>query len=257
MGVDLAATEAEATRPGGSMSGVARLLIVIPTYNERDNVRALIPALLTAADGADIVVVDDNSPDGTAQVVAGFCDESPRVRLIQRDRKRGIGTAYRSGFALAGGDGYDAVVTMDADFSHAPEDVGRVVAGLAHADVVVGSRYVAGGRIENWPLFRRVLSVTANALARRLLGRHVHDWTSGFRCYRRQVLQSLPLPHITSDGYSFLMEMLFHCNRQRWRIGEVPITFVDRRFGHTKISRAEAYKSVTTLARLVWWRITS
>ena len=178
-----------------------------------------------------------------------------RIHLIRRDRKRGLGSAYRTAFAWALEREYARVVVMDADRSHDPAEIGHLLEAADRADVVVGSRYVPGGRIENWPWSRRALSGGANVLARIMVGREVHDWTAGFKCYGRAALASLDLDRIRSEGYSFQVEILFHCRRAGWKIQEVPITFVDRRLGRTKMSRREVYQAMVTLLRIAWRRL--
>lgn len=232
------------------------LLIAIPTYNERENIGSLLSALLALYPAPHVLVVDDNSPDGTGDLVADRAAGDPRIHLMRRDGKRGIGSAYRAAFAWAMERAYGLVVVMDADGSHDPRDVGRLVDAAAVADVVVGSRYVPGGRIENWPFARLALSGGGNALARLLVGNQVRDWTSGFKCYRRQVLEALPFERIASEGYSFQVEILFHCQRGGWKLREIPITFVDRRLGRTKMSRREVSQAAATLLRIAWQRIT-
>jgi dolichol-phosphate mannosyltransferase len=233
------------------------LLIAVPTYNERENVDALIAELRRLHPTAHVLVVDDNSPDGTGDVVAALAHRDSRIHLMRRGGKQGIGSAYRAAFAWALPRDYALVVVMDADGSHDPREVCRLLDAARTADVVVGSRYIPGGRIENWPLSRRLLSWSANRLARLMVGREVHDWTSGFKCYRREMLKALPFDRITSEGYSFQVEILFHCARDRWQLREVPITFVDRRLGRTKMSRREIYQAAVTLLRIAWQRIAS
>ena len=179
------------------MSGTGSLLIAIPTYNERDNVGALLPALLARYPDANVVVIDDNSPDGTGDIVAALARGDRRIHLIRRDRKRGLGSAYRAAFAWALEREYARVVVMDADYSHDPAEIARLLEAADRADIVVGSRYVPGGLIENWPWSRRALSGGANLLARLLVGREVHDWTAGFKCYSRDALAS---PELESIG---------------------------------------------------------
>jgi dolichol-phosphate mannosyltransferase len=232
------------------------LLIAIPTYNERENIGTLLPTLLEHYPGADVLVVDDNSPDATGEVVAALAAHDPRIHLIRRQAKQGIGSAYRAAFAWALRHRYELVVAMDADGSHDPAQVSRLLEPSSVADVVVGSRYIAGGRIENWPLSRLALSWIGNALARLFVGAQVRDWTSGFKCYRREALEALRFERITSEGYSFQIEILFHCQRDGWKLREVPITFVDRRLGRTKMSRREVYQAVVTLLRIAWQRMT-
>jgi dolichol-phosphate mannosyltransferase len=231
------------------------LLIAIPTYNERENIGALLPILLGLHEAAHVLVVDDNSPDGTGDVVAAFAARDARVHLMRREGKRGIGSAYRAAFAWAVRQGYALVVVMDADGSHDPAEVSRLLEMSAVADVVVGSRYIPGGRVSDWPLSRLALSRGGNRLARLLVGAQVHDWTSGFKCYRREVLAALRFDRITSEGYSFQIEILFHCHRDGWKLREVPISFTDRRIGSTKMSRREVYQAVTTLFRIAWQRV--
>jgi dolichol-phosphate mannosyltransferase len=237
------------------MSGTGSLLIAIPTYNERDNVGALLPALLARYPDANVVLIDDNSPDGTGDIVAALARGDRRIHLIRRDRKRGLGSAYRAAFAWALEREYARVVVMDADYSHDPAEIARLLEAADRADVVVGSRYVPGGLIENWPWSRRALSGGANLLARLLVGREVHDWTAGFKCYSRDALASPELERIRSEGYSFQVEILFHCHRAGWKIQEVPITFVDRRLGRTKMSSREVYQAMVTLLSIAWRRL--
>lgn len=240
------------------MASADSLLIAIPTYNERDNIGGLLTSLLEFHPAAHVVVIDDASPDRTGELVAARAREDSRIHLIRRDRKSGIGSAYRTAFAWALDRGFGLVVSMDADWSHDPRELCRLLHAVNEADVVVGSRYVPGGRIENWPLSRLLLSRGANAVARVMVGRHVHDWTSGFKCYRTSMLKSLPFGAggIASEGYSFHIDILYHCHRGGFRVREVPITFADRREGRTKMSRAEVYRTVLTLLRIAWRRIT-
>jgi dolichol-phosphate mannosyltransferase len=233
------------------------LLIAIPTYNERENIDPLLERLLALYPAAHVLVVDDGSPDGTGDVVEARARGDGRVHLLRRRGKQGIGSAYRAAFAWALARHYALVVVMDADGSHDPREVSRLLGAAASADVVVGSRYIPGGRIENWPLARLVLSAGANRVARLMVGRAAHDWTSGFKCYRRELLKALPFDRITSEGYSFQVEILFHCVRAGWRLREVPITFVDRRLGETKMSHREISQAVMTLLRIAWQRIAS
>ena len=232
------------------------LLITIPTYNERENIASLLETLLARYPAAHILVVDDDSPDGTGDLVAARAAGEPRLHLMRRAGKQGLGSAYRAAFGWAVDQGYALVVEMDADGSHDPAQVASLLEASSIADVVIGSRYIAGGRIENWPLSRLALSSVGNALARLFVGRQVRDWTAGFKCYRREVLQSLRFDRIASEGYAFQIEILFHCHRNGWKLREVPITFVDRRLGQTKMSRREVYQAVATLLRIAWQRVT-
>src|SRR5262245_9140406 len=211
--------------PGNAVAAPAAgaLLIAIPTYNERENIGALLPALLALYPEAHVVIVDDNSPDGTGDIVAGLARTDKRIHLIRRARKMGLGSAYRTAFAWALEREYARVVVMDADGSHDPAQIARLLDAAARADVVVGSRYVPGGEIGNWPLSRRALSWGGNALTRVLVGRELHDWTAGFKCYSRAALGSLDLAGIRSEGYAFQIDVLFHCRRAGGKVVAVPI----------------------------------
>lgn len=229
-----------------------RTVIVIPTYNESDNIEALVAEILALGGDLQIVVVDDNSPDGTGEVVEHLARTNNAVHVIRRPAKLGLGTAHIAGFRRGFALGADRIITMDADFSHHPRYVPQMIELCKTYDVVVGSRYVDGGGTRYVGLPRQLLSRTANACARLVLGLHVRDCTSGFRCYRREVLESIHLDDIFSDGYSFLVEMVCRCWQGGHRIGEVPIIFEDRRQGQSKISRQEIFKAIYTLARLRW-----
>lgn len=229
-----------------------RTIIVIPTYNESDNIQALVEEILALRGDIQIVIVDDNSPDGTGEVIERLAQTYPAVHAIHRPAKLGLGTAYIAGFRRGFALGADRLMTMDADFSHHPSYIPQMIEASRTYDVVIGSRYVDGGGIRNWSLARRLLSRTANTCARLALSLHVRDCTAGFRCYRREVLESIDLDHIFSDGYSFLIETAYKCQKQGYRISEVPIIFEDRRQGESKISRQEIFKAMYTLARLRW-----
>jgi dolichol-phosphate mannosyltransferase len=233
------------------------LLIAIPTYNERDNIDALLTSVLRLHPTAHVVVIDDASPDGTGELVRVRAKEDPRIHLLGRYGKSGIGSAYRTAFAWAIERGFALVVSMDADGSHDPREISRLLGAMDEADVVVGSRYVRGGRTQGWPLSRLVLSRGANVLARLLVGRSLSDWTSGFKCYRTSMLKALPFGPggIDSEGYAFQVDILYHCHRAGFRIREIPIIFTDRRHGQTKMSRTEVYKGVLMLLRIASRRL--
>jgi glycosyltransferase involved in cell wall biosynthesis len=233
------------------------LLIAIPTYNERDNIDLLLTSLLELHPTAHIVVIDDASPDGTGRLVHARAQEDVRIHLIERNRKSGIGSAYRTAFAWALEHGFSLVVSMDADWSHDPREISRLLQAVEEADVVVGSRYIAGGRIEDWPWARLVLSRGANALSRLLVGRHLSDWTSGFKCYRSSMLKALSFGSggIESEGYAFQVEILYHAHHAGFQICEIPIVFTERRQGRTKMSRGEVYRGVLTLFRIASRRL--
>ncbi len=225
-------------------------IVIIPTYNERENVAALTEQITALNASFHVLVIDDSSPDGTGRIVQALGRKNPRIHLLSRPSKQGIGTAYLAGFAFALQHDFQRVVTMDADFSHDPSELESLVTSSTLSDVVIGSRYVEEGRIENWPWFRRALSLTANRLARLAIGQDLGDWTSGYRCYRRHVLEKLPIKQIRSNGYSFLVEVLASCLELGCSVTEVPITFVNRRSGRSKLSRVEIYKGMSTLLQL-------
>lgn len=226
--------------------------VIVPTYNEKENLEPLVTRLLALPVSLGVIVVDDGSPDGTGEIADRLAAENPgRVQVIHRAGKLGLGTAYIAGFRRAMEDRADFAITMDADFSHPPEKIPELLAKAAQGyDLVIGSRYVPGGKAVECTLPRKMLSWGANAFARILLGLKAHDTTAGFRCYRREVLESIALDQIFSNGYSFLMEMLYLVQRAGWRVGEVPIVFHNRQQGVSKISRNEVYKALYTVLRL-------
>ena len=231
------------------MSGV-RSLVILPCYNERDNIERLIEEISALQDGFDILVIDDNSPDGTGELVDGLLDRYEHLRVIHRTGKLGLGTAYLEGYRYALDHGYDLAITMDADCSHQPKYLPGLRDLSAEADVVIGSRYVEGGGATGWPLRRWIVSGFANYLAHKVLGLSTRDCTAGFRCYRREALLTIQPESIQSGGYSFLIEMLYRAEKLGLIVREMPIIFVDRVAGRSKISRNEVYKSLGTLARL-------
>jgi dolichol-phosphate mannosyltransferase len=226
-------------------------LIVVPTFNERANLPTLIAGLMRHPN-VTVMVVDDQSPDGTGEVADALAREHVgRVEVMHRTDRRGLGRSYIDGIRKAIREPVDVVCQMDADLSHDPASLPDLVAATDRADVVIGSRYIPGGRIVNWPLRRRVLSRFANAYIRIVTRLSAHDCTSGYRCWRREALAALPLDRFISDGYSFLVEMLYVASRRGCRIGEVPITFVERRQGESKLSRAVLLESAITPWRLI------
>jgi dolichol-phosphate mannosyltransferase len=231
--------------------------VIVPTYNERENIEALVAQLLALPTGVRVVVVDDNSPDGTGEIADRLAAESGgRVSVIHRPDKLGLGTAYIAGFKRALVGGADLVCSMDADFSHNPRYIPDIVAKIEQGyDLVIGSRYVRGGG-SNHNLVRKLFSWGANTITRVMLGLHAHDTTAGFRCYRREVLESLDLDSIKSSGYSFLFEMLYNVQRRGWKVGEVPIFFEDRRLGASKVSKSEITKALLAVFRLAPTRFT-
>lgn len=231
--------------------------VIVPTYNEADNLDELLEQLLALPSQIGAIVVDDNSPDGTGDLADRWAHDNPgRVYVIHRPSKLGLGTAYIAGFKKALYEiGAERVLTMDADFSHNPRYIPDMLAMSQVKHVVIGSRYVSGGGTRNCTRKRIILSLGANFIARALLGLKARDATAGFRLYRREVLLSIPLDDIFSSGYSFLVEMLFLCQRRGWQIGEIPIIFEDRRKGQTKISRQEIFKAQYTIFRLFLRRL--
>jgi dolichol-phosphate mannosyltransferase len=216
-----------------------RALIVVPTYNERDNVAEVVERFLAAAPEAELLFVDDNSPDGTGALLDEIAGRERRVHVLHRAGKLGLGTAYLKGFRWGMERGFDYLLEMDADFSHDPKYLpGMLARARAGADVVVGSRYVDGGGTENWGLSRKVISRGGSLYARTILGVKVRDLTSGFICWRRTALEAIDLGSIASNGYSFQIEMKYRALRAGLRVEELPIVFVDRRVGQSKMSRA-------------------
>lgn len=213
-----------------------RSLIVIPTYNEKENIRGIAQAVLTACPQAHILFVDDNSPDGTGRMADEMGAADPRIHVLHRSGKQGLGRAYIAGFKWALERDYEFIFEMDADFSHNPADLPRLLDGAQGADLALGSRYVGGIRVINWPLSRLILSKGAAIYVRMITGMPFTDPTGGFKCYRRAVLETINLDHIKSNGYSFQIEMTHTAWRNGFLIVEVPITFEERRSGHSKMS---------------------
>jgi dolichol-phosphate mannosyltransferase len=227
-----------------------RIIVVVPTYNERDNLPKLIDRLLALKDAVEILVVDDGSPDGTGEWVAATAARDSRIHLLARTAKNGLGRAYVSGFQWALEHGYDLIVQMDADFSHSPEDVPKLLEGIrtTGADLVIGSRYVDGIRVINWPLKRLVLSVGASYYVKWITGLPIWDPTGGFKCWRRRTLEAIDLSTVKSNGYGFQIEMNHRVWRRGLRVTEVPIIFSDRVEGTSKMSK----KIVIEALLMVW-----
>ena len=228
-----------------------KALVVMPTYNEAESVVGVLDQVLAADPRVDVLIVDDGSPDGTAGLVAERAVGEPRLHLLERSAKRGLGEAYRAGFAWGLERGYDALVEMDADLSHPPERLPALLDGLAAADLVIGSRYVPGGRTVNWSRLREAISRGGNAYVRLALGVPVRDCTAGYRAYRRQVLEALPVSAVRSNGYCFQVEMVHRTWQEGFRVTEVPIAFTERATGVSKMSKqivAEALWRVTVWA---------
>lgn len=225
-----------------------KVFVVIPTYNERDNIERLIPEVLAQRDDIEVLVVDDNSPDGTGELVDGLAAGNNRVHVLHRPGKLGLGSAYRDGFRMALEQGADFIIEMDADFSHDPAILPRFVEKMAEYDLVIGSRYLNGISVVNWPLRRLMLSYFANVYTRFITGLRIHDCTSGFKCFRRRAIEAIDLDRIRSDGYSFQIEMNYRCVEKGFRVGEIPIIFIDRHSGSSKMSK----KIVREAVLMVW-----
>ena len=228
-----------------------RALVVIPTYNEAGNVPNIVPQVLAQDPRLEILVVDDNSPDGTGQLAAAIAAREPRVHVLHREGKLGLGTAYLTGFRWALDRGYDYVFEMDADFSHDPEHLKQFLKAIEEADLVLGSRYLGGKvTIVNWPMPRLLLSYCANVYARWVTGLRVWDLTGGFKCFRRRVLEGIDLPRVRSNGYAFQIEMSVRAWRKGFTLKEIPIVFVDRTEGQSKMNKAIVREAVWMVPRL-------
>src|SRR5438128_1416885 len=214
-----------------------KTLIIIPTYNEIDNLPPLLEEIFSYMPEADVLIVDDNSPDGTGKLADEIHNENGRVKVLHRPGKQGLGTAYIAGFKYAIEHGYDVAFEMDADFSHDPHYLPDFLKAIENADLVIGSRYIAGGGTPNWSILRRLISGGGNIFARIMLGIPVHDCTAGYRCYRRRVLESIDLDTIQSQGYAFQIELAYRVMQRGFKIVETPIVFMDRRIGKSKMSR--------------------
>ena len=233
---------------------VGRVLVIVPTYDEAENLEPIVARLHAAVPTADLLVVDDDSPDGTGRIADRLAAEDARVHVLHRGDKAGLGAAYIAGFAWARERGYDVAVEMDADGSHSPEQLPRLLEALADADVVLGSRWVPGGEVVNWPRSRELLSRGGNAYTRVVLGLPLKDATGGYRAYRRTVLDSLPLDRVASQGYCFQVDLAWQSWRAGYDVVEVPITFVERERGTSKMSRAIVAEA---LWRVTWWGLRS
>jgi dolichol-phosphate mannosyltransferase len=230
-----------------------RTLVIIPTYNERENLPSLVEAVLAldlASHSLDVLVIDDNSPDGTGDIADALAQRDPRVRVQHRPSKLGLGTAYRGAFRDALERGYEAVVEMDSDWSHRPEDLPRLLDAARFADVVVGSRNIPGGRVVGWSPLRHVLSKGGSLFARTVLRLPIHDCTSGFKCLKRSALEVLDLSAIRSSGYGFQVEVNHACSRAGLRLAEVPIVFPDRERGSSKMTGSIVYEAALVVLRL-------
>ena len=234
-----------------------RALVIVPTYNERENIRPLIDSVLSKDARIDMLIVDDGSPDGTGAIVDEISAANSRVFALHRPSKLGLGTAYLEGFRWALERSYDYVFEMDADFSHNPDHLPEFLRRIADVDLVLGSRY-RNGRVTvvNWPMSRLLLSYAANIYARAITGLQLFDSTGGFKCFRRKVLETIDLSAVKSNGYAFQIEMSFRAWKKGFRIAEIPIVFVDRTEGESKMSKRIVREAVWMVWRLRWWALT-
>jgi dolichol-phosphate mannosyltransferase len=227
-----------------------RTVVVLPTYNERDNVRSLLGAVRDTVPAADVLVIDDNSPDGTAELVEATAADLGQIKLVVRPRKRGLGTAYREGFTVALDEGYDVIVSMDVDWSHDPSVLPDLIALIEDgADVAIGSRYVPGGATVDWPLHRRLLSRWGNRYTSFVLRLGINDCTSGYRAYRATALRAIEPATTTAEGYAFLTELVRRHERHGHTMAETPIVFADRRYGTSKMSTRIVVESMLLVTR--------
>lgn len=232
-----------------------RTLVVTPTYNEAENIEKFLTDVLAQGPDIDVLVVDDNSPDGTGDIVERLRSCNPRVHLIRRSGKMGLGTAYVEGFKFAIAKRYDYVFEMDADLSHNPEEIPRMLEKIQHCDLVVGSRYTNGVRVINWPIRRLILSYGANVYTRIITGMPVKDATGGFKCFRREVLEAIDLDRVHSNGYAFQIEMDFKAWSKGFKVCEHPIIFLDRTSGVSKMSKKIVYEAVFMVWKLKFQKL--
>ncbi len=225
------------------------MVVIIPTYNERDNLESIVTRVRTSVPAADILVVDDGSPDGTGEIADKLAASDTRVHVLHRAAKAGLGAAYIAGFTWGLGKGYSVLVEQDADGSHDPADLPRMLAALEDADLVIGSRYVPGGTTVNWPRSRELLSRGANVYVRVMLGIGVHDATAGYRAYRASTLRAIGLEEVDSQGYCFQIDLTLRTAQEGLRISEVPITFTERAHGASKMSRAIIAEALLRVAQ--------
>ncbi len=228
-----------------------KILVIIPTYNEKDNILKVLQQITDLnIKGLEILVIDDNSPDGTGNLVNQYARQNNHIHLIQREGKMGLGTAYITGFRFALERDYDFIFEMDADLSHDPKEIPNFLKAAEDADLVIGSRYLTGVNVINWPLFRLFISVMASKYTRLITGMPIHDCTSGYKCFRRRVLEAIPLDQVKSNGYSFQIEMNFKVWKRGFKIKEIPIIFYDRTVGLSKMSRKIMYEAATMVWKL-------
>ncbi|MGH9194141.1 MAG: polyprenol monophosphomannose synthase [Acidimicrobiia bacterium] len=224
-------------------------LVVVPTFNEAGNIGKIVQAVLSACPDCDLLVVDDGSPDGTGEIVGALARENARLELMQRESKSGLGRSYVAGFSWGLERGYERFLEMDADFSHDPGDIPRLISTAQSCDLSIGSRYVSGGGVEGWSKSRHLLSRSGNIYAQIVLGLRVRDSTSGFRCYRREVLEKIDLAQVRSDGYAFQIDMAYRTQMLGFKVCETPIVFRERSEGTSKMSKAIVMEGITSVTR--------
>lgn len=232
-----------------------KTLVIIPTYNERENIEKIVPLAIEKDPSIHVLIVDDNSPDGTGEIADSMSKENDRLFVIHRPNKSGLGTAYITGFKFALQRSYDYIFEMDSDFSHDPKYIPHFLEAIKDADLILGSRYISGVNVINWPMSRLLLSYYANVYSRVITGLPVKDATGGFKCYRREVLEAIDLDKVKSNGYSFQIEMSFRAWKKGFRIKEVPIVFEDRRAGQSKMSKKIVREAVWMVWRLRLWSL--
>ncbi len=244
------------TPPRGSLIFGERALVIVPTYNESENIARIVPQILSQDPRLEVLVVDDNSPDGTGEMARQLASENPRVHVLSRPDKQGLGRAYLAGFDWALKRDYAFIFEMDADFSHDPAHLPEFLAAIRDADLVLGSRYRDGKvTVVNWPMTRLILSYAANIYARTVTGMHLGDATGGFKCFKRNVLESLELTEVRSNGYAFQIEMSYRAWKRNFRIAEIPIVFHDRTEGESKMSKGIVREAIWMVWRLRWWSL--
>ena len=227
-----------------------KALVIIPTYNESQNIGIIVPQVLAKDRAIDVLIVDDNSPDGTGQIADKMVAENNCIKVIHRQEKSGFGTAYKRGFKYALENNYDYIFEMDADFSHDPKYIPHFLEAIKEADLVLGSRYIKGVNVINWPMSRLLLSYYANVYTRIITGLPLKDSTGGFKCFRREVLESIDLDEVKSNGYTFQIEMSFRAWKKGFRLKEIPIVFEDRRVGESKMSKRIVREAVWMVWKL-------
>jgi dolichol-phosphate mannosyltransferase len=230
-------------------------LILLPTYNEKENIERIIPEILEQDDRLSILVIDDNSPDGTGDIADRLAAEDTRIQVLHRLKKEGLGQAYIAGFKWAIEREYDVVFEMDADFSHDPRYLSDFLENIKEYDIVIGSRYIRGVNVVNWPMIRLLLSYYANVYTRIVTGLPLRDATGGFKCFRREVLEAVDLDDVRSNGYSFQIEMSFRAWKKGYRIKEIPIVFVDRTAGQSKMSKKIIREAIVMVWKLRLWSL--